>query len=69
MEKFYYAAVDGYLFGAQRQKGDPIGQLTAAQAKYDELGGRITDVNPAIMTEPEPPRAEPDPATLGRKTR
>jgi hypothetical protein len=55
MTKVYYAAVDGYIEGAMRKKGDRIGTLTDLQAKYPLQYGQITEQRP------EPPSAVPTP--------
>lgn len=71
--KKYYAAVEGYINGAYRKKGEPAGALSERQAKYLVLSGLVTDkkpdIKPAAVERKPAPKAEPDPATLERKTR
>lgn len=67
MKKTYYAVVDGHINGAYRKKGESCGEMTARQAKYLVMSGLVTDQK-AKPVDPVK-RAEPDPATLERKTR
>lgn len=46
MDKMYYAAAEGFIEGSYRKVGDPIGRMTARQAKYLLLDGTITDKAP-----------------------
>lgn len=69
--KTYYALAEGDVHGKYRTVGEPIGQLTDRQAKYLVMSGAISATRPEAGDN----RAEqiignePDPATLGRKTR
>ncbi|MDR6954126.1 hypothetical protein J2X65_003494 [Ancylobacter sp. 3268] len=69
MRKYYYAQVDGFIAGAMRKKGDPVGPLTEREAKYPELAGLLGQDPPVVGAVESPPKPEPDPAMLERKTR
>lgn len=45
--KTYYAEVEGFILGALRAPGDPVGELTEAEAKYLLMAGHVTDQKPA----------------------
>ena len=63
----YYATAEGHIAGKYRKLGDPI-PLTEREAKYLEMSGQISKTNPKDK-QADGERAEPDPATLDRKTR
>lgn len=63
-KRTYYAAVEGFIHGAYRKVGDSLGQLTERQAKYLLMSGLVTTQSPKGAE-----RAEPDPTTIGKKTR
>lgn len=69
--KTYYALAEGDVHGKFRAVGEPIGQLTDRQAKYLVMTGVISATRPEnVGGRVEPITGnEPDPATLGRKTR
>jgi hypothetical protein len=49
-KKMYYAAVEGFLFGSYRMVGDPVGALTAEEAKYPSQMGQISETAPGQPT-------------------
>lgn len=69
MSKVYYAAVDGYIEGAMRKKGERIGALSDLQAKYPLQYGQITDTRPEPSPSPPVVEGESGEPPAGRKAR
>ncbi|MCO5730082.1 hypothetical protein [Rhizobium sp. SSA_523] len=68
-KKVYYALFEGDINGRYRKAGDPVGELTAREAKYPLMHGLISAEKPEPKGKKEAERAEPDPVNLDRKTR
>jgi len=66
MKKIYYAAVSGYILGAQRTKGERVGALSEGEAKYPVLSGLVTDKKPTTPAK-EVTAPEVAPPTTRRK--
>lgn len=49
-KKMHYAAVEGFLFGKYREIGEPVGMLTADEAKYPVQMGQISETAPGQPT-------------------
>lgn len=49
-KKMHYAAVEGFLFGKYRKIGEPVGMLTADEAKYPAQMGQISETAPGQPT-------------------
>lgn len=63
-KKVHYALVEGFINGAFRKVGEPIGELTEKEAKYLVLHGHASTVRPLREL-----RSEPSPTVLDKKTR
>lgn len=56
-KKTYYSLVTGFVNNVHRKEGEPVGQLTDAEAKYLVMAGQISD-EPPVAEKPRRTRAE-----------
>lgn len=64
-KKKYVTLVEGFVHGEHRKKNAEL-ELTDREAKYLVLNGHV---EAAEEKKEKPPKEEPDPATMDRKTR